>query len=570
MKMARHVVVSLFAGAWISACGPVRAPSSPDAGQPTDPATPQRTLVVIARGEPPSLASKPLVGFSGSLNPPIRLFNATLDRIDDKRVAHPYLVTELPRLNTDTWRLMPDGRMETTHRLRPNLTWHDGAPLSADDFVFGWQVFSAPELGASQSEPIRQMEEIVAPDPETVVIRWRVPYPDAAQMDATFQPLPRHILGDRFAQLDPPEFVNLPFWTVEYVGLGPYRVTAWEPGAFLEATAFAGHALGKPKIDRLRLEFIGDPNTALAKMLSGDAHYVADFVLDYDLGQTLEKEWSSRGGGTVFYAPVLLRLTEIQLRPEIAQPRALLDARVRAGLAYAFDVPGAVDVFTGGHGVATSTLTSPLTDYYPIVENAITKRDYNPRTAQQQLEAAGMVRGADGFYAGPGGEPFKVDIWTTGGAVFERENRIFADSLRQAGIDATPQTMTPARLADAEARALTPGLFTGGAGNRRLEDFTLSKIPRPENRWNGNNRGAWRSSEYDRLFQEYATTLDPSERVERIAAMEHVLNEDVGAIPHMFTTVVTANSSQLAGPKARMDPDAPLTIYDVESWSWRS
>ena len=41
-------------------------------------------------------------------------------------------------------------------------------------------------------------------------------------------------------------------------------------------------------------------------MLSGDAHYVADFVLDYDLGQTLEKEWSARGGGSAFYAPVLL------------------------------------------------------------------------------------------------------------------------------------------------------------------------------------------------------------------------------------------------------------------------
>src|SRR5437764_13596055 len=105
--------------------------------------------------------------------------------------------------------------METTHRLRPNLTWQDGKPLTADDFIFGWQVYSSPNLGSAQSQPIRQMEEIVAPDLQTVVIRWKGPYPDAAQMDATFQALPRHILGDDFAQRDSTEFVNLLFWTVD-------------------------------------------------------------------------------------------------------------------------------------------------------------------------------------------------------------------------------------------------------------------------------------------------------------------------------------------------------------------
>src|SRR6266571_339664 len=132
---------------------------------------------------------------------------------------------------------------------------------------------------------------------------------------------------------------------------GRCRIKDRKPGAFLEAAAFDGHALGRPKIDRLRLEFIGDPNTALAKMLSGDAHYIADFVLDYDGGQTLEREWKARNAGKVSYAPVLLRLTEIQLRPEYlsAGLRPLLDTHVRSALAYAFDVPGALDVFTGGH-----------------------------------------------------------------------------------------------------------------------------------------------------------------------------------------------------------------------------
>ena len=38
--------------------------------------------------------------------------------------------------------------------------------------------------------------------------------------------------------------------------------------------------------------------------------------------------------------------------------------------------------------------------------------------------------------------------------------------------------------------------------------------------------------------------------------MEHLLNEDVGAIPHYFTVVVTANVSNLRGPVARMTPSS--------------
>jgi ABC-type oligopeptide transport system substrate-binding subunit len=43
--------------------------------------------------------------------------------------------------------------METMYRLRPNLTWQDGQPLTAEDFVFGWQVSRAPGLGVFSPSP---------------------------------------------------------------------------------------------------------------------------------------------------------------------------------------------------------------------------------------------------------------------------------------------------------------------------------------------------------------------------------------------------------------------------------
>ena len=64
----------------------------------------------------------------------------------------------MPQLNTESWRVFPDGRMETTYALKPNLAWHDGAPLTADDFVFAWRVYATPELGVSNTPPASLIE----------------------------------------------------------------------------------------------------------------------------------------------------------------------------------------------------------------------------------------------------------------------------------------------------------------------------------------------------------------------------------------------------------------------------
>jgi ABC-type transport system substrate-binding protein len=96
----------------------------------------------------------------------------------------------------------------------------------------------------------------------------------------------------------------------------------------------------------------------------------------------------------------------------------------------------------------------------------------------------------------------------------------------------------------------------------------MDAIPRSENRWNGNNRGGWENAEYDRLYRAYNATLDKNERIQQIAQMERILNDDVGTIPLFFTVVVTANAGNLKGPVARMTPDAPLGVHYTWNWEW--
>jgi len=119
--------LGLVAAMVLTAC----APSAGSPRSASDPAArsaapaPQRTLVIAIRAELPSLAAKPLVPFSMALNPPLYIFNAMLDYADEHEVSHPYLAEALPKLETDTWRVFPDGRMETTWHLRPNFALLD-------------------------------------------------------------------------------------------------------------------------------------------------------------------------------------------------------------------------------------------------------------------------------------------------------------------------------------------------------------------------------------------------------------------------------------------------------------
>jgi peptide/nickel transport system substrate-binding protein len=503
-----------------------------------------------------------------ALYPPLYLFNALLDYQDERGVGKPYLAEALPQLNTDTWQVFPDGRMETTYHLQPNLTWQDGTPFSPEDFVFAWRVYSAQ----GSTPPVGLMEEVRAPDPRTVVIAWKQLYQGAALLTegtlVGFQALPRHILEQPFAELDSVAFAGLPFWTSEYVGLGPYRIERWEPGTMIQARAFDGYVFGRPKIDRIDIRFIPDPQTAVANLLAGEAHFVSDFILSVTEGQTLEQEFPQRGGGNVIYSPVSLRASVVQQRPEYVEDQALLDVRVRRAVAFGIDSALAVEVLTAGKSVPTNTLTTPRAAFYPEIEKVIQKYTYDPRRAQQLMEEAGFVKGSDGVFARRDGQQVRFSVASSAGTKNESEAATYTDSLVRTGFEASQRILPAAQIADPEQRAIQPGLQVRGGGYQ-LITYTSEQIPSPNNRWRGENRGGWNSPAYDRFYQAYTSSLAENDRIAQIAQMEKLLTEEVPVIPHFFQAETNAFVANLQGPIARQVPDTSGTFLYVHTWEWR-
>ncbi len=551
------------------------AACAPTSTGPTDGASqrplsqPSRTLVAITRVEPRSILSKGiLTGVFADGPSARRFFNAALVVEDEREVPHPYLAERLPELNTESWRVFPDGRMETTWRLRPNLTWHDGTPLTADDFVFAWRVFVDPEItGLFTPTPQNLMEEVLAPDPRTVVVRWARPFPDAAAIAMNrYQPLPRHILDEPYQQRQPDAFAALPYWTRDFVGLGPYKLEQWEPGAGIDGVAFDGHALGRPKIDRIRLLFVSDANTVVANLLSEAAHVTMDDVLRFQQGTILKREWAPRDAGTVLLSPTQTRYIQVQFRTDVVNPRAILDPRVRQALVHSLDKKELADALQEGEGIVAHTMISPLRENYADIDRAVTKYPLDQRRAEALMAEAGFTRGAEGIYTSATGERFSPELRAIAGGLDEQELSALTDLLRRAGFDVRPFVVAPAQATDGQFVATFPSFSTantGTTGDTPLVKLWTGRVPRPENRWTGSALGGWSSPEYDRLYDAYNTTLDRGDRNNVVVQMMKLVSDEAPALPLYYNFRVDAHVAALQGPLAANE------VWNVHEWRFR-
>lgn len=559
----------------VAACGRADSPGSGPADSGPRPAI-QRTLVIVAHEVPVDFAAKGLAGGAGAAtgvaeNVPEQIFNATLAIADERARMSPYLAESLPQLNTDTWRLFPDGTMETNYRLRPNLVWHDGQPLTAEDFVFSWEVYATPEYGVDRSIPIRFISTVSAPDAQTIAIRWKQRYADAGRLQGGFPPLPRHLLeqvhrqgtgsGERFLP-------NSPFWNANYVGAGPYKLDSYNPSVSIEASAFDAHVLGRPKIDRISIRGISDVNTALANMLAGDIHYGADLFRS-EQGLVLERDWVARGDGVVLWEALASRRLFFQMRPESARPpEVATDVRVRRAIVHGINKREAFDAVTDGHGLLSDTYTSPNREYHPQVDREITKYPHDPRRAQQLLEEAGLTRGAGGGWLTTRGEPVDLPIWYTGGATqFEQETAIFVDQLRRIGINASAHVFPTG--GSSEDRAKLPGIVSGsGGGDTGFLSYQTVNIARAETRWSGGNRSAYSNPEFDRLATAFDGAVDPAERLQLTIQMEKLVSSDLPAVFLYYHSRVWAHVAGLKGTKVRLVDGAGHPTRNIHEWEW--
>src|SRR5689334_6954068 len=112
-KVVVHRLALLLGVAVVAACGPAPKSAQPNsAGQPAAAESPNRgkPLNLAVRYDINDLFPKRTGGAASSFAK--RTFNASLALIDDSSNPRPYLAAALPQLNSATWQVSPDGKME--------------------------------------------------------------------------------------------------------------------------------------------------------------------------------------------------------------------------------------------------------------------------------------------------------------------------------------------------------------------------------------------------------------------------------------------------------------------------
>jgi len=94
------------------------------------------------------------------------LVNAGLSTKGLNQALEPQLAEAVPSIENGLWKLLPDGRMETTWKIRPNARWQDGAPFTADDVVFTARMLQDKDLEFIVEPRVADIETIEAPDPK--------------------------------------------------------------------------------------------------------------------------------------------------------------------------------------------------------------------------------------------------------------------------------------------------------------------------------------------------------------------------------------------------------------------
>jgi peptide/nickel transport system substrate-binding protein len=498
-----------------------------------------------------------------------QLVNAGLSRQDKNGNLLPQLAEEVPSLENGLWILLPDGRMETTWRIRDAAQWHDGTPFTADDLLFTLQVAQDRELPIFNNAAYDLIESIQAPDRRTATITWKQAFIEADTMFTTIRalPIPKHLL-ERAYREDKVIFTDHPYWSIDFVGTGPFKLKEWERSSHLIVEANDRYVLGRPKLDLVEVRFITDDNTLAASLMAGGVELTLGRSLSGEQALEVRQQW--RDGAIDFSFESWVALFPQFINPN---PPLIADVRMRRALLHAIDRQQIIDAFQPElTTVAHSWLAPNQPDYKEIEERNVVRYEYDVRRTTQLLENMELSKGPDGFYREPSGQRLNVEARTTADDDV-RQKTLFAisDYWRSAGIGNETVLIPRQRAADLEYRATFPAfeLVRNPNDVRGLRSLHSRYTALPENNFRvTGNRTRYQSPELDALGDRYFTTIPKQERLQVMGQIVRHISENVVIMGMFYNVAATLLSTRLINVGAA--GQGATQAWNAHEWDVRS
>jgi peptide/nickel transport system substrate-binding protein len=592
-KKSRWVIwlaLLLILGILVSACAkstltptlvqPVTGPTQaePTVAVPTDttapPSAPAKSQIVIVIAEdPPSF--NPTITDTGYDSLVMKLVLLGLADLDANGNAYPELAAELP--NIDNGGVVVDdvnGTMDVTWKLRNDIQWSDGTPVTADDVVFTYDALVDPEKGA-WIQGIDYVDGVEKIDDSTVVVHYNTIYPGYLTQFGGEQMAiwPAHYCDatQGFAQWD---------CASNPLSDGPFTLTDWVLGDHMTFDRNPNYFdAGKPAIDQVIVRVIPDETVRKQMLLNGDAD------LDMWTTEPIIAELQNQPNVEVSMSPynrwvmrIFFNLAAKGTTDPVATPHPVFsDVRVREAVRMAIDVDTISKEFFLGYAVPT------WTEFFRPPYNTcdIPRPVYDPEAAKSLLEQAGWtdqdgdgVRECHGCTTGAAdGYKMEMEFITYGeyGEPLELTQQFIAEEMANIGIKLNISVVEGSVLwaASTDGGIEQNGNFDidiwdDGYGGSDPTDFLwsyyTSEAAVPDT---GYNYGRYTNPQIDDLISQ-AYTLDETTRQDAFCQMAKILDQDLPELL-LFTTIdANSHSTRLQGVQSNPND---LVTWNAADWT---
>ncbi len=429
-------------------------------------------------------------------------------------------------------------QLVVTVRIKGGLKWDDGQPLTARDFVFGWEKSCEKDSQALDVTncPLGSIDgaggivaDYKAPDERTLEVSFAPnalnPLYSLTPLGPQGGPLPEHVFkGMKAAEIARDERATggehaLP------LGYGPYRMKLWKKGDRIEFEPNP-YWVGPPaRTPRLIFRFFTDATAVVNALIAGEIDVtsavtgVQDDQLPYLESVAKQGKIALTVDGNAASTEFLYLNYNDPADKTLARPHPVLgDYAVRKAISLAVDRARMVEVIYGGHAALVDQPQLPqMKSYLP----ELGRIRHDPVEARRLLDAAGWKPGADGVRVKNGARAHLRLLTTSGSAPRQKAAQILQSNLSELGIEVTT-TFQPSSVVFSRDGiygrnfdlALFAFIFTNvEPGNWWFNNAACGQIPTPANGYIGNNYPGWCNPAVSRAAadQEFLT-LDEKQR----------------------------------------------------------
>jgi len=544
---------------------PVGEPAEEPAEEP-EPAEEETSIVIVIPEDPPSFNG--IVTDTGYEQMAMKLVLVGMAAVDPQGEYYPVLAAELPTvenggvvIDEDAW------TMDVTWKMRDDVTWADGEPITADDVIFTWEKISDPE-GGIWFPGLDYTDDVEKIDDHTFVVHYSTVFPAYLTQFGGEQIViwPEHYC-------DPEQdFVS---WDCnrDPLSSGPYMLEEWAEGDHLTLVRNPNYfEENKPSIDKVIIQIVPEPPVRKTMMLEGDAD------LDFWLDETTMEDIKDEPNVVLSLSPHsrwVMRLIPNQAEKGYLDSEAhphpfFSDVRVRHAVRMAIDVDTLVDDIFFGYG-------EPIwTEFFrPPYVCDIPRPPYDPERAMALLEEAGWTdTDGDGIrecHGCPNAEEGYVMssefvIYSDYGESLELAQQLIAENLRAVGMDTELSMMEGGIMwADFESG----GTEQNGEFELNMWDDGYAGADPTEFIWTFYHTGAqepdwgwnvvrWSNEEADALIDELYT-MDEEYRQEVFCQLADIFEEELPWILLFSTTENTSHSTRLQGVQPQ--------VNDIITWN---